>query len=84
MDFCGMHMVYYDYWNPSGTAMFQICISSILAFWKRNCVWKWNVLIFGKFNLDPVLWLGNGIGKPDNWFSLVHYDCWNSIWEAVF
>ena len=38
MDFCGMHMVYYDYWNPSGTAMFQICISSILAFWKRNCI----------------------------------------------
>ena len=38
MDFCGMHMVYYDYWNPSGTAIFQICISSILAFWKRNCI----------------------------------------------
>ena len=22
MDFCGMHMVYYNHWNPSGTAMF--------------------------------------------------------------
>ncbi len=38
----------------------------------------------GEFNLDPVLWLENGIGESDNWFSLVHYDCWNSIWEAVF
>ena len=56
MDFCGMHMVYYDYWNPSGIAMFQICISSILAFWKEivyengmfsflvNLIW---ILFFG-------------------------------------
>ena len=56
MDFCGMHMVYYDYWNPSGTAMFQICISSILPFGKEivyengmfsflvNLIW---ILFFG-------------------------------------
>ena len=68
---------------PVGLQCFKF---ASLAFWPfgKEIVYENGMFSFGEFNLDPVLWLGNGIGESDNWFSLVHYDCWNSIWEAVF
>ena len=67
-----------------------------LAWIFAGCIWRITIigipvglqcfkfasLAFWPFGKEIVY--GNGIGKPDNWFSLVHYDCWNSIWKAVF
>ena len=69
---------------PVGLQCFKFASLAFWPFWKRNCVWKWNVLISGEFNLDSVIWLGNGTRKSNTWFHMVHYDCWNSIWKAVF
>ena len=33
--------------------------------------------------MDYIFWMGNGTWNPDSGLYLVHYDSWNSIWNAV-
>ena len=63
MDHCRMYMVCHNCWNSCWLTMLQICILSILAFWKRSCIWERNILISCEFNLDSFLWMGNGSWK---------------------
>ena len=83
MDHCRMYMVCHNCWNSYRFAMFQICILSILAFWKIGCIWEWNLLISCEFNLDCFLWMGNGSWKYCLRMYVVYHDCRNPVWKTI-
>lgn len=63
--------------------MLQICILSILAFWKRSCIWERSILISCEFNLDSFLWMGNGSWKYCLRVYVVYHDCRNPVWKTI-
>lgn len=70
-------------WNSCWLTMLQICILSILAFWKRSCIWERNILISCEFNLDSFLWMGNGSWKYCLRVYVVYHDCRNPVWKTI-
>ena len=83
MDHCRMYMVCHNCWNSCWLTMLQICILSILAFWKRSCIWERNILISCEFNLDSFLWMGNGSWKYCLRVYVVYHDCRNPVWKTI-
>ena len=55
MDHCRMYMVCHNCWNSYRFAMFQICILSILAFWKMSdgTLWEGQIALYFRWTCLP-------------------------------
>ena len=77
-------MVHHDRWYSIWPAVFQICHNIVLAFRKKDRIWWRSCFLSRECDLVPCKRLVDGTREFPDRLCLVHYNCRNSVWKAVF
>lgn len=51
---------------------------------RGDWIWRRSSIIICQYNLDYLFWYSNGNRELHIWLYLVHNNCWNTIWIAIF
>ena len=77
-------VVHHYCWHSIRPAVLQVCHNIVPAFRKKNRVWRRCCFLSRECDLVSCKRLVDGTWQFSDRLCLVHYDCWNSVWEAVF
>ena len=64
-------------------AVLQVCNDIVLAFWKKDRIWRRCRFISRECDLVPSKRMVDGTWQLPDRLCLVHHDCRNSVWETV-
>ena len=77
-------VVHHNRWYSIWLAVLQVCHNIVLAVRKKNRVWRWCRFLSRKCDLVSCKRLVDGTWQFPDRLYLVHHNCGNSLWKAVF